>query len=234
MGVVTLDVRYNSFLKWSDYFLAFGRELLKRPFRDGEIHLSRWNKVCLFHARLALAAQRCSLFGPDHPSIAAQLLRFWLYFMSPNCEWPGPPLASFQVWSFLQNGASRPISVAVCWPRTLHGTVRDMSQVHPPLGWYGSQLTSTCPLGPASPFTPRPPASIWDYLTYPARLLLQLLNKTLSLFTNTVGGKTLLLGCFRVYMMVLCCGIKIQSTWVCSRKWMKPWIILNPLCILKY
>lgn len=158
---------------------------------DWEIHLSHWNKVCLFHE-----GQRCALFCADHPSIAAQLLRFWLYFMSPNCDWPRPPVASFH----LREEGSGPF----CWlghlgrsawlsaDLHLHRTVRDTSQVHPPLGWYGSQLTSTCPLGPASPFTPRPPASLWDYLTYPAQLLLQLFNKTLPLFTNTSKGKTLL------------------------------------------
>lgn len=70
----------------------------------------------------------------------------------------------------------------------LHGTVRDMSQVHSRLGWYGSQITSTCPPGPTPPLTSRPLASLWEYLTYPARLLLQLLNKTATLFINTVQG----------------------------------------------
>lgn len=157
---------------------------------DWEIHLSHWNKVCLFHAWVkALAAQRCALFHPDHPSIAAQLLRFWLYFMSPNCDWPGLLVASFH----LREEGSSPSSWLGHLGRSawlsadlhLHRTVRNTSQVHPPLGWYGSQLTSTCPLGPASPFTPCPPASLWAYLTYPTQLLLQRFNKTLSLFTNT-------------------------------------------------
>lgn len=86
-----------------------------------EIHLSHWNKVCLFHAWVkAFAAQRCALFCPDHPSTAAQLLRFWLYFMSPNCDWPNPPVAAFHLKKALLPccwlGASRPIGMAVCWP----------------------------------------------------------------------------------------------------------------------
>lgn len=135
--------------------------------------------------------QRCSLFGLDHPSTAAQLLRFWLYFMSPNCDWPGPLLASFHL------GRERAAlgrrlghlgrSTRPSADLHLHGTVRDTSQVHPPLGWHGSQLTSTCPPGPSSPFTPRPPAFTWDYLTYPAELLLQLFNKTWPLFTKFRG-----------------------------------------------
>ena len=86
-----------------------------------EVHLSHWNKVCLLYAWVkALAAQRCALFSPDHPSTAAQLLRFWLYFMSPNCDWPGPDGG----FIFIRGkkgpscwlGHRSPISVAVCWP----------------------------------------------------------------------------------------------------------------------
>lgn len=123
-----------------------------------------------------------------------QLLRFWLYFMSPNCDWPGPPMASFHPG---EEGSAPSWWVEHFWPSAwlsadlhLHGTVRDTSQVHPPPGWHGSQLTSTCPPGPAPPFTPGPPASLWEYLTYPARLLLQLLHKTAPLFTNTSRGKS--------------------------------------------
>lgn len=94
----------------------------------------------------------------------------------------------------VRKGPLLPVQAAWLSPDLhLHGTVRDTSQVHPPLGWYGSQLTSTCPPGPASPFTPRPPASLRDYLTYPARLILQLFNNTPPLFTNTSERKTLLL-----------------------------------------
>lgn len=97
----------------------------------------------------------------------------------------------------------------------LHRTVRDTSQVHPPLGWYGSQLTSTCPLGLASPFTPRPLAPLWDYLTYPAQLLLQRLNKTLPLFTNTLKGKTLPLSLVYSHHLnkYVTVGGRVLSTW---------------------
>lgn len=81
-----------------------------------------WNKVCLFNARLNPSArQRYALFFAGHPSVSAQLLRFWLYFMSPNCDWPGLPVASFHpreegVRSFLISGAFLMISMAVYLP----------------------------------------------------------------------------------------------------------------------
>lgn len=123
---------------------------------------------------------------------AARLLRFWLYFMSPNCDWPGLVVGS-------TSSGEKGVALASDWggladqrrqsaDLQLDRTVRDTSQVHPPLGWYGSQLTSTCPLGPETPFTPCSPAPLshgTDYLTYPAELLLQLLNKTSMSLTNT-------------------------------------------------
>lgn len=145
------------------------------------------------HDLIPLGRQRCALFGASHPSVSAQLLSFWLYFMSPNCDWPGLPVASFHPG---KEGSAPPWWAEHFWwspwlsdDLHLHRTVRDTSQVHPPLGWYGSQLTSTCLPGPAPPFTPRPPASPWEYLTYPTRLLLQRLNKTAPLFTNSSQGK---------------------------------------------
>lgn len=149
--------------------------------------------ACFMHDLIPLGRQRCALFGASHPSVSAQLLRFWLYFMSPNCDWPGLLVASFHPG---KEGSAPPWWAERFWwspwlsdDLHLHRTVRDTSQVHPPLGWYGSQLTSTCLPGPAPPFTPSPPASLWEYLTYPTRLLLQRLNKTAPLFTNSSQGK---------------------------------------------
>lgn len=60
----------------------------------------------------------------------------------------------------------------------------------------------------------------------PSSLSLRLLNiprsapltalkqNSIIVYQHYRGKKTLLLGCFQVYMMVLCYGIKIQSTWV--------------------
>lgn len=71
--------------------------------------------VCFTLQLIPLAGQRCALFHPGHPRIAAQLLRFWLYFMSPNCDWPGPPLASFHP-SEEGSAPSCSSGAAVYWP----------------------------------------------------------------------------------------------------------------------
>lgn len=62
------------------------------------------NNVCLFHAWVKAQAQRWALFCPDHPSTGARRLRIWLYFMSPNCAWPGLLRASFQLGKEAEGG----------------------------------------------------------------------------------------------------------------------------------
>lgn len=149
--------------------------------------------ACFMHNLIPPARQRCALFYAGHLSVSEQLLRLWLYFMSPNCDWPSLLVASFHS---KEEGSAPSWWAEHFWRSAwlsvdlhLHGTVRDTSQVHPPLGWYSSQLTSTCPLELAPPFTPRPLASLREYLTYPTRLLLQSFSKTAPLFTNTSHRK---------------------------------------------
>ena len=66
-------------------------------------------------------------------------------------------------------------------------TVRDTSQVHPPLGWYGAQLTSTCPHGPGLSLHPLASGSGPRLLNVPDAALLTRFNKTAPSFTNKDG-----------------------------------------------
>lgn len=82
------------------YLCVNGREVrnFKWLFWDWEIFLTvaiGTRCACLMNDLIPPARQRYALFFAGHPSVSAQLLRFWLYFMSPNCDWPGLPEASF-------------------------------------------------------------------------------------------------------------------------------------------
>lgn len=142
-------------------------------------------------SRTLFEAQRCALFSADHLSIAAQRLRFWLYFMSPNWDWPGLTVAHFTPE---RTGPSCWLgrSQSVCWPPPSQDGEGHFSSSSSP--WVVG-LSAYLHLSTGAGFSlhPSPSSFLWDYLTYSARLLLQLLNKTRLLFVHTSRGKTLLL-----------------------------------------
>lgn len=170
-GVTTLNGRYHSLPKLSDFcFLKGAFEAVVLCSR----HISQSLEQGVSVSRVSWSRWTMTLLVPCWPPEYFQLgssgfdYILWVLIVSdPAHRW----------LHFIRAKASRILPVerdisADHWRLSAdldhHGTVRDMSQVHTPPGWYGSQLTSTCPPGPASPSTPRPPASLWDDLTYPS------------------------------------------------------------------
>lgn len=124
-GVATLNGRYNSLPKLSDFcFLKGAFEAVVLCLR----HISQSLEQGVSVSRTSWSRRTMTLSVPSWPPrvFPARLLRFWLYFMSPNCDWPSPPLASFHpshrgsdpsCWA----GASRPISVGCPLTWTITG-----------------------------------------------------------------------------------------------------------------
>lgn len=150
------------------YLCINGREVrnFKWLFCDWEVYFAvaiGTRCACLMHdlipqqdkdmlcSLLAIRVFQPSFWGSDYilwVLIVTNPAYRWLHF-TPEKKGSAPSwLAEHFSWSVW-------LSISL----HLHGTVRDTSQVHHPLGWYGSQVTSTCPPGLAPPFTPRPLAS---------------------------------------------------------------------------
>lgn len=147
------------------YLCVNGREVrnFKWLFWDWEVYFTvafGTRCACLMHDLIPPARQRYALFFAGHPSVSAQLLRFWLYFMSPNCDWPGLPVASFHpgeegVRSFLISGAFLVISMTVYLPppsRDGEGHVSSSSS--PWVVWLSGYLHLST--GPGSSLHPSP------------------------------------------------------------------------------
>lgn len=170
-GVTTLNGRYNSLPKLNDFCCLKGAfEAVVLCLR----HISQSLGQGVSVSRASSSRWTMMLFVPCWPPEYFQLgssgfdyILWVLIVTDPAHRW------LHFIWA--KEGGILPLEWGI-WAdqRRLsadldhHGTVRDMSQVHTPPGWYGSQLTSTCPPGTASPSTPRPPASLWDDLTHPS------------------------------------------------------------------
>lgn len=169
--------------------------------------------VCFTHEVIPLTGQRWALFCPGHLSIAVQPLRFWWYFMSPNCDWPHLLVASFHLSeegcrSFLLSGASRPVGVAVCWPppsRDGEGHVSSSSS--PWVAWLSAYLHLSA--GASFSFHPTPSSFSVSLLNIPHSAPFTALKQNSSIVYQHWLGKTLLSSLVHV----------ILSEWVYDRKW---------------